>query len=210
MRRRFGREIVRSFLIAIAGAALASGCGEPEIQPPVIHDLSEPWQPIPFQLDQAVYAKIEATCRESGMAPGAPLAVIDARGDSTAVAVFAGQDVRAECLVVREAGRLSVPSAGETRGNGTIEQVGPRTISNVSVGTGSQLTPQGASRDVVYVTGQAGKDVGLIELVLGDGDGRRVRASLWNLGWFAAWWPGVETSIRYDVYDTSGVLVTPP
>jgi hypothetical protein len=208
MRRPFRRRILRSVAIVIVGAVLVAGCGESEVQPPAIHDLSEPWQPVPFQLDQAVYGQIEAACRGSGMAPGAALAVIDARGDNTAVAVFAGKDVRAECLVVREAGRLSVPSSGETRGDGAIEQVAPRAISNVSVGMGSQLTPQGTNRDVVYVTGQAGNDVGSIELVVGEG--LRVRVSLWNTGWFAAWWLGEESSIRYDVYDTSGVLVTPP
>jgi hypothetical protein len=198
---------VRLALVAFAATALLVGCGEGEIQPPVIHDLSEPWQPVPFQLDEAVYLQLEAECREAGIAPGAVLTVIDARGGDIAIVALAGQDSRSDCLVVRERGESMVSGASEMRGEGANEPIGAREIGEPSVATGQQLTGPGADVTVTYAVGQAGTEVGAIDLVLGNG--QRVRATSWGRGWYAAWWPGEETTVRYEGIDRNGVPIAP-
>lgn len=175
----------------------------------MIHDLSEPWQAVPFQLDGAVYQQLEAECRKAGMvAPAAVLAVIDARGGGIAIVALTSQGSRSDCLVVRERGRFMVSGAGEMRGDGVNEPVGVREIGEPSVSTGQQVIGMGADSAVTYAVGQAGTEVGAIDLVLGNG--HRVRATSWGRGWYAAWWPGEETTVRYEGVDRNGVPIAAP
>jgi hypothetical protein len=142
------------------------------------------------------------------MAQGGALAVIDARGADTAIVVIVEPNAHSECLVAREAGAYGVSSAGGTAGGDAIQPVAPREIANVNVSTGERMLGPVGSGPSTYIVGQAGADVGVIDLALGDG--RRVRASLWGRGWFAAWWPGEEETVRFEVVDKNGVLITPP
>lgn len=195
-------------LVAFAAASLFAGCGEGELQPPVIHDLSEPWQAVPFQIAEAVYLQLEEECRKAGTAPGTVLTVIDARGGGIAIVALAGQDSRSDCLVVRERGRTMVSGAGEMRGDGANEPIGARAIGEPSLSTGQQVIGFGPGSAVTYAIGQAGAEVGAIDLVLGNG--QRVRATSWGRGWYAAWWPGEETTVRYEGVDRNGVPIAPP
>lgn len=200
---------VRLALVALAATLLVTACGEGEIQPPVIHDLSEPWQAAPILLDGAVYTAIEAACRQSGAAQGAALAVIDARGADTAIVVLVGPNSRGECFVDREAGTFGVTSAGAAEGDGVIVPVGPREIANVNISTGERMVGPVGMGATTYLIGQAGADIGSIDLVLA-GSGQRIRASLWDSGWFAAWWPGDEETVRFEAVDRNGVPIAPP
>jgi hypothetical protein len=201
-----GRMILRG-LLALVIALAAVGCDDSEdVTPPQVHDLAEPWQAVPFDLDPATLAAAVAACRNV-MGPGQalpPLVVVDARGANTVIIAYGLGGNTADCSVVRDdSGRFSSMggSAGSTMGEPPIGQgeVRSRGMSTTSVGGGIQAT---------YVVGVAGPAVAAVEVVIPGGP--RVWASLAN-GWFAAWWPGDFVNkpqpITINGYDGSGDLV---
>jgi hypothetical protein len=201
-----GRMILRG-LLALVIALAAVGCDDSEdVTPPQVHDLAEPWQAVPFDLDPATLAAAVAACRNV-MGPGQalpPLVVVDARGANTVIVAYGLGGNTADCSVVRDdSGRFSSMggSAGSTMGEPPIGQgeVRSRGISTTSVGGGIQAT---------YVVGVAGPAVAAVEVVIPGGP--RVWASLAN-GWFAAWWPGDFVNkpqpITINGYDGSGDLI---
>jgi hypothetical protein len=201
-----GRTILRGVL-ALVIALAAVGCDDSEdVTPPQVHDLAEPWQAVPFDLDPATLAAAVAACRNV-MGPGQalpPLVVVDARGANTVIVAYGLGGNTADCSVVRDdSGRFSSMggSAGSTMGEPPIGQgeVRSRGMSTTSVGGGIQAT---------YVVGVAGPAVAAVEVVIPGGP--RVRASLAN-GWFAAWWPGDFVNkpqpITINGYDGSGNLI---
>jgi len=201
-----GRTILRA-VMALVMALAAAGCDESEqVTPPQIHDLAEPWQPVPFDLDPTTLAAAVAACRNL-VGPGQvlpPLAVVDARGGDTVIVAYGLGGNTADCTVVRDdSGRFSSMSgsAGSSMGEPPIGQreVRSRGMSGTSAGGGIQAT---------YVVGVAGPAIAAVELVIPGGP--RVRASLAN-GWFAAWWPGDFVNkpqpITINGYDAAGNLV---
>jgi hypothetical protein len=201
-----GRTILRGVL-ALVIALAATGCDESEqATPSPSHDLAEPWQPVPFDLDPVTLAAAVAACRDV-MGQGQalpPLVVVDARGGNTAIVAYAQGGNTADCSVVRDgSGRFTSMggSAGMTMGEPPIGQreIRSRGMSSTSVPGGIQAT---------YVVGVAGPAIAAVEVVIPGGP--RVRASLAN-GWFAAWWPGdfvnLPRNVTINGYDGSGNLI---
>ena len=56
-----------------------------------------------------------------------------------------------------------------------------------------------------WVVGQAGGAIVAIEVEVSTGE--RLRASLGDSGWFAAWWPGVAEFRRASGFDATGALL---
>lgn len=189
-------------------ALLLTGCAEQPPAPPEIHDIGEPWQPTPFAVDETVLAAVERSCRSQGLVPNTvPLSVIDVRGGGAGMIVLADAGNEGECLVTRDrGGGFTTVIGGAMSGIGAISPVAPRTIGQPSVGAATIGPLDG--RQLTYAVGQAGSEVGLIEILLADGT--RIQASNWGRGWFAAWWPGDRQQIRWSVYDVNGVPLTAP
>jgi hypothetical protein len=77
-----------------------------------------------------------------------------------------------------------------------------------TVETSSNTFGPGANKPQTYLTGRAGVNVHVVVVVLGDG--RQVQTSLWDRGWFAAWWPGDDKRVQLLGYDAGGVRITAP
>jgi hypothetical protein len=202
-----GRAILRALLALAIAATGSAACDDSEaVTPSPIHDLAEPWQAIPFDLDPATLAGALAAC-QNVMGQGQvlpPLVVVDARGGNTVIVAYGQGGNAADCSVVRDGsgGFTSMGgSAGSSNGEPPIGQgeVRSRGLSTTSAAGGIQAT---------YVVGVAGPAVATVEVVIPGG--RRVQASL-SHGWFAAWWPGDFVNepprITINGYDGSGNLI---
>jgi hypothetical protein len=203
-----GRTILQGLLALGLVASVCAACDDSEAvsPPPPIHDLAEPWQAVPFDLDQATLAAAVAACRDV-MGPGQvlpPLVVVDARGANTVIVAYGQGGNTADCSVVRDgSGRFTSMggSAGSSNGEPPIGQaeVRSRGISTTNAAGGFQAT---------YVVGVAGPVVAAVDVVIPGGP--RVRASLAN-GWFVAWWPGnfanKPQNVTINGYDAAGNLV---
>lgn len=209
MQRRAGRAS-RLIVSTVAAAALLGGCGDEAAGTPVIHDIAEPWQAAPFLVEQGVYTNLEAACRATEVvAAGTPLAVIDVRGGNTSVVVFADPNNQGECHMVRDpGGGFTASTAGGMGGQGSVPPIAPRAITIHTVETSSNTSAPGANQPQTYLTGRAGVNVHVVVVVLGDG--RQVQTSLWDRGWFAAWWPGDDKRVQLLGYDAGGVRITAP
>jgi hypothetical protein len=202
-----GHTILRGLLALALVATVSAACDDSEqVTPQPVHDLAEPWQAVPFDLDQATLAAAVAACRDV-MGPGQvlpPLVVVDARGGNTVIVAYGQGGNTADCSVVRDgSGRFTSMggSAGSSIGEPPIGQaeVRSRGMSSTSVAGGIQAT---------YVVGVAGPAVAAVDVLIPGGP--RVRASLAN-GWFAAWWPGDFVNkpqpITINGYDDAGNLI---
>lgn len=181
-----------------------AGCGEAEVIPAPIHDLSEPWQAAPFAVDPAVVVAAEQICRDAvrQMFPaGLPLVVVDARGADRLLLLFAGAADTGDCLLRRDrTGALTFDGGGGSGGDP------PPALQPTEIrfnGAGSVGDPQ---EPFSYGIGQAGAAVSMVEMI--PPTGVSVRASL-NRGWFAAWWYGLhhDAVIVVRGYDAAGRLV---
>lgn len=202
-----GRTILRVILALALVGGVAAACDDSEaVTPQQIHDLAEPWQAVPFDLDPATVAAAVAACRDvmGRGQPLPPLVVVDARGANMVIVAYGLGGNTADCSVVRDgSGRFSSMggSSGMTMGEPPIGQgeVRSRGMSTTSGDGGIQAT---------YVVGAAGPAVAAVEVVIPGGP--RVRASLAN-GWFAAWWPGdfvnKPQNITINGFDAAGNLV---
>ncbi len=197
-------------------ALIAGGCGEAEIVPLPIHDLSEPWQAKPFAIDQSLVVDAERTCRDVNVGiavPGSQLVVVDARGGNRLMLLFVEPTANAQCFLKRDpAGRfISDGGAGEGRSD-AWPTIGPNEVTFNGVGSAdSPPDANGAITATSHLIGQAGEAVASAEVVLPSGI--TFLASL-NRGWFAAWWPGLDSDAAVIVrgYDANGRLVdsSPP
>jgi hypothetical protein len=202
-----GRTILR-VVLALAIALAVTACDDSEaVTPSPIHDLAEPWQAVPFDLDPATIAAAVAACQDMGI-PGQalpPLAVVDARGANAVILAFGQGGNAADCSVVRDgSGRFT--SMGGSAGSG----IGGPPIGRGEVRSGGMGTTNfGRVGVATYKIGVAGPDIAAVEIVIPGGP--RVRASLAN-GWFAAWWPGdfvnKPQNITINGYDGSGNLIS--
>ena len=197
-------------IVSTAAAALLAGCGEEAPGTPVIRDIAEPWQAAPFLVEQDVYTTLEAACRATQVvAAGTPLAVIDVRGGDTAVVVFADPNNQGECHMVRDpGGAFTASTAGGMGGQGSVPPIAARAITIHTVETSSNMVGPGANPPLTYLTGRAGANVHVVVVVLSDG--RQVQTSLWDRGWFAAWWPGDDKRVQLLGYDAGGIRITAP
>jgi hypothetical protein len=197
-----GRTILPGMLMLTMAVAVLTACGE-SVNPAPSHDLAEPWQAVPFDLDATTLAAAIDGCRpysNSQVLP--PLVMFDARGGNTVIVAFAQGGNTANCTVVRdEAGRFSMttgiarfPSGEPPLGS---RELRPRDNGPTVAGVG----------EATYLLGIAGAEIAAVEIVIPSG--KRVKASLAN-GWFAAWWPGRpenRSNLTINGYDASGVLV---
>jgi hypothetical protein len=183
-------------------AIVLAGCGEAEIIPAPIHDLSEPWQAQPFAIDPTLVTAVERLCRNQQEFPAKlPLVLLDARGDNRLLLVFANAGDESDCFVKREpGGRLTFESGGGSSSDPPPPAPQPQEIRFSGAGS------QGGPRPMSYGVGEAGAAVSIVEMV--PPSGLAIRASL-NRGWFAAWWYGLDHDavIRVRAYDAAGRLV---
>jgi hypothetical protein len=209
MQRRAGRA-TRFIVSLVAAAVLLGGCGEEAPGTPVIHDIKVPWQAAPILVEQDVYTTLEAACRRVEVVPGGtPLAVIDVRGGDSAVVVFADPNNQGECHLVRDPrGGFTMSIGGGMGGPGSVPPIAGRVITINTVEASSNVVGPQVDQPVTYLTGRAGADVHQVVVVLSDG--RQVQTSLWDRGWFAAWWPGDDKRVQLVGYDVGGVRITAP
>jgi hypothetical protein len=191
-------SITRPVALLVLAAALA-GCGADAVESEdVPHSIAEPWQPVPFAVDQALVTVADKACDGMGKPAGTTLRIVDARGANRLVLVYAGPKDELECHVKVDAAGEATSDIGSGSGSSDPFPVpGPGQVENVSGSSG------GSGPDAVSsVSGQAGAGTGAIEVTLQDG--RRVRASLSPSGWFVAWWPGDKPHARITAFDGSG------
>jgi hypothetical protein len=196
-----GRTVLPGMLVLAMAVAVLTACGE-SVNPAPSHDLAEPWQAVPFDLDAATLAAAIDGCRpyaNSQVLP--PLAMFDARGANTVIVAFAQGGNTANCTVVGdEAGRFSTTTAIARFPSGEpllgSRELRPRDNGPTVAGVG----------EATYLLGIAGLEIAAVEIVIPSG--KRVKASLAN-GWFAAWWPGrpkTQSDPTINGYDASGNL----
>jgi len=198
-----GRTVLPGMLMLAMAVAVLTACGE-SVNPAPSHDLAEPWQAVPFDLDATTLAAAVDGCRpyaNSQVLP--PLAMFDARGANTVIVAFAQGGVTASCTVVRdEAGRFSM-TTGNTHVPSGEPLVGSRELRPRDNGP----TVAAGVGEATFFLGIAGPEIAAVEIVIPSG--KRVKASLAN-GWFAAWWPGRpknQSNLTINGYDALGVLV---
>jgi hypothetical protein len=197
-----GRTVLPGMLKLAMAVAVLTACGE-SVNPAPSHDLAEPWQAVPFDIDGTTLAAAIDACQPNPNGQAIPpLAVFDARGANTVVVVgFAQGGDTAYCTVVRsDAGRFSM-STGGVRSSGGEPPLGSREVRSLDSGP----TVAGVGQ-ASYLVGRAGPEIAVVEIAVPSG--QRVRASL-SRGWFAAWWPGGPTNpvnTTINGYDASGNL----
>jgi hypothetical protein len=180
-------------------AAMLAGCGADAVaSEDVPHSLAEPWQPIPFAVDQRLVTAADKACDGMGKPPGTTLRIIDARGANRLLLVYAGPKDELDCHVKVNAAGEATSDIGSGSGSSDPFPVpGPGQVENLSASSGGE-GPDAVSS----VVGQAGPGTGAVEVTLVDG--RRVRASLGPSGWFAAWWPGGQSHTKVTAFDGAG------
>ena len=162
-----------------------------------------PWSPKPFDLDPALLAAVDRSCRAS-LAPfpaGAELVVADARGEGLVQAYFAGPNgAWARC------DNVMLAMDGEVRAAGGGKSITAAPLPPLD-GAELEVTESGGSSppDVSYVYGRVGADI--VRVVIDGPSLPRLEASLAN-GWFAAWVPRMWPSVWWvRGLDASGVVV---
>lgn len=206
MTRSHARWVGATILVAL----IAGGCGEAEIVPLPLHDLSEPWQAQPFAIDQALVIAAEQKCREGNVGivpPGSKLVVVDARGGNRLTLLFVAPTANGQCFLKQDsAGRLTA-DGGEGEGRSDPwPALKPNEVTSNGVGR-SETGPtdlSGASTATSHLSGRAGAAVATAEVVLPSGVS--FLTSL-NGGWFVAWWPGMDANVGVRGYDAAGTLV---
>jgi hypothetical protein len=201
-----GHMIARRILTLALAVVVCAGCDDADSRnPAATHDLTEPWQAVPFQLDAPTLEAATDACRlQLNRRDLPPLAVVDSRGANTVMVLFAEPLATANCVVVRDRTGAFVMTSGNT---GSRKAQAPL--------IGRELHRRDISRTIAavgeatYVIGLAGPEIASVEIVTPSGE--RLRASLEG-GWYAAWWPGnsmVEWfKTRINGYDASGALIS--
>jgi hypothetical protein len=194
--------------MAIVLVVLAGGCGDAQIVPLPVHDISEPWQPRPFAVDQTLVTTAERTCRDvwhDSIPDDVELVLVDARGGGQLLLLFGAPGFDQTCLVVRDAAGV-LQSAGGGGGNGPRpDALGPNQL--LPGGGGSQtglVGPNAPPGTTSYALGTAGANIAAVDIVLASGG--PLRASL-NRGWYAAWWPSGDSPVSFRGYDAMGAVV---
>lgn len=178
--------------ILAVGLAFASACGGEDVQdalrpaPASLLQLTGPWQPRPFVLDQAMRSSVEQVCRrDMERGPGNTAALVDVRGSGVAVVRMVGQGAgMCEALEITIGGQITGAGGGWTAGG--VEQLAPieaTELMDVQFGSigGGNLKVQGWS-----MSGRAGPGIASVEIApVGV---PAILATLEN-GWFAGWWP---------------------
>jgi hypothetical protein len=187
-------------LVVTVAAATAAGCGGPATEAVETHSIVDPWQPIPFAVDEAILRSADAACRDLQLrvaAVGEVLqpVVADTRGDSKVLVVYVGGNTEADCLVPIAADGTADPASGGSSSGNTFEPLPPGAVA-ITTGT--------SSSDGSSVVGRVGPGVARVEI--GTASGRRLQASLTRTGWFAAWWPGEDAHGPVTAFDASGTV----
>ena len=198
----------RRSVLALLGMLAIGGCGDAEVtdQPPAaLHDLAEPWQPIPFAVEDSLVISAERICREGqDLAPaGSQLFVVDARGGNRLTLLFVGARDNGQCFVRRDAGGRLTMDGGE--GEGGSDPWPPLGLTEITFNGVGTTGGDGPGTSSSHLIGRAGAGIAVAEVVLPSG--QTLQASL-NRGWFAAWWPGGDPNLVVSVrgYDAAGGL----
>jgi hypothetical protein len=202
--------MLSGLLTTIIAVVVVGGCDDAEapIQPP-IHDLAEPWQAAPFDVDPAVIAEAQRACLDpdgGGLPNGAmPIVLVDARGANHLYLLFAAGGNDAQCFVERQAGGAFFVDGGSSTLGGNARAVLPRNgIEFGGAGSQSGSAPGQPGDTKSFASGRVGDGIAVVEIVLGNNTS--LRASL-NRGWFAAWWPTGDSVNVVRGYDASGTLI---
>lgn len=189
--------------LTLVAAIAMSACRGETATPPASHDLSEAWQAEPFAPAPAIVSQAELACKNLDVIPSTtPMVAMDARGANIVLIVLAGVGKEADCLEVRGLnGRFDAASTS------SLSEFDAETVASTEVTVFSDaIATVGPNADsVAYAFGQAGTGIRVVELVTGAGV--RVRASLSEHGWYAAWWPADEPDAQVSGYDAGGALV---
>jgi len=183
-------------LVAVAFA----GCGadDPEPVEPV-HLISDPWQPEPFAVDGSVVAALDGACAGTIQPHGLPLAVVDVRGGSRAMLLYAGLKDQADCLVeVRPDGTMTLAGGGASGSSDPMPQPADGNVQVWSYGSSGGA----GSGQTSNVIGQVGPLVSRV--VITTKAGRNIRATSGRTGWFVAWWPTGEEFLNATGFDVTG------
>jgi hypothetical protein len=184
------RRLLAVALIVLAVAAC--GAEEPEVVD-MPHNIREAWQPEPFAIEAPVLAAIDRACSATITPRGLPLAVVDVRGGSRAILLYAGLKDTADCTA-------------EIQLDGTIQLLGGGSSGSSEpwvrpVGGAVSLGSYG-SGDSSSAMGQVGPAVSRV--VIRTKAGRQVIASIGPTGWFVAWWPGSDELLNVTGFDATG------
>jgi hypothetical protein len=192
--------VLAAFLVAAWSVA---GCAADAVAPTeeVRHVLEEPWQAQPFAIDQTVVANADRACREFDRPPGVSLAVVDARGGSTVLLVYARAGAEADCLVSIGPNGATQSMGGGSSSGGFEAGPGPGEVTVLTSGSNSTDLPSNTKSTVI---GRAGAGVARVEVRLANDEA--ITASLGPTGWFAAWWPSESGYLSIAGYDGVGTV----
>lgn len=195
---------MRFSVATVAGMLAAIACAAEPVDPEVVQrSIREPWRAEPISIEPVAVEQANAACRrlqaQLGNEPAntAPLAVVDTRGGSKIVIVYA--DMRSEMGCIAELGQSGewITSGTSSSALGMFEPPAPGGVTIESASTTGD-GPGAAS----IVVGRAGSDVA--KVVITAAGGRSFRASLSPNGWFAGWWPGDRPDATVQAHDGAG------
>ena len=185
-------RIVLAVLLAVVAAA---GCGDPQpADSPLVNSIHQPWQPEPFAIEAPIVAALDRACSRTVTPKGLPLAVVDVRGGSRAMLLYAGLRDTNDCTAeIRADGSIDLISQGAS---GSSDPLGR------PVGGAISMSSFGGSGEFTNVIGQAGPAVARV--VVRTRTGKLIRASVGPSGWFVAWWPGDDEFLMATGFDAAG------
>jgi hypothetical protein len=200
-------------LIAVAG------CGADEPAPTIDNRVSGPWMPDPFDTGIGLEASVEAACRAALEVAedlpvrhpqdviGAPLVLVDARGQSIVHALFGTEDGTGGVCWNGEV----VPQRGVRRAADyslllsfppDLEPVGDRELCmKIAQGHGRPLSPDAPPPDGWTIGGRAGSAVASVTIEAGDAG---MVTPTFRDGWFLAWAPSRDSSYAIVAHSRDG------
>ena len=199
---RLAVTTVAGILAAVAAVGCATDAAVSEV---VSRSIEEPWQAEPFDIDAAVADRAEVACQRLRiqMRQGpvqAPLAVVDARGGSKILFVYASPTAEGDCIAELGPSGEWIASGGSAPLGGVFPALAPGAVKIES----QTVTGDGPGAGSVVV-GRAG--AGVATVAVRWVGGKPVRASLGPAGWFAAWYPGSSTDAIVSAYDAAGNVI---
>jgi len=181
----------------LAVGLLGCGADSPDPVEPA-HSISDPWQAEPFPVDSTLVAALDRACSASIEQHGLPLAVVDVRGGSRGMLLYAGPKDQADCLAqIQPDGTMGVDGGGGSSSSDPVVRPAGGNVQLLSYGSSGSGVDQTSN-----VIGFAGPAVARV--VITTKAGRQLRASIGPTGWFAAWWPSGDELLHATGYDATG------
>jgi hypothetical protein len=172
--------------------------------------LTAPWRPAPLPVDPNLVTAVELACKNpaetdlKAAIENAPVALVDARGDSLVSVILADEHVAYECRVsVEVLGGVATATIIEPPSRLVPDATAPIEDDSIRIISHNRVDEDRGSRTIAV--GRVGSAADKVMVAFGDQS--EVEASMGN-GWFMAWWPGINQVGAIVAVDRRSVAIS--